>query len=456
MSAPTTSRRAATRSASGPLPRLGRAAVIGQLLAALAFVGVLLAAEGVRLPFTGSGAFTLRAAFADAGGINGGERTPVLVSGVPVGNVTAVRLSGGSALVTMELGSGARGVIKRDATAAIEPRSALDDLTIDITPGSASAPAASSGMEIPVARTTSSTSLAQVISVLDADTRAQLSILIDQLARGTGGRGGQLGAAVRQLATLLNPATAVTAALANRRVLLARLVDSLARIGATAERHDLAIAGAVSAAATTLAATAREQTQVAASVQALPAAVRSIDHALVDTRALAQPLVPVLENLQPTASALAGALAAVRAFARPASTLLRAAGTFAAGGGAGTRAAASAMAELHGTAAALAPVITRLEPIVADVNARRAGIAQLGERFSGVLSTDDANGPILRGLGTFEPFNPADFGEPGASPGQRAKLAAQAAEALTLTCLHGQAVACLVRYLVPGLPGSVR
>ena len=84
------------------------------------------------------------------------------------------------------------------------------------------------------------------------------------------------------------------------------------------------------------------------------------------------------------------------------------------------------------------------------------GIGQLGERFSGVLSTDDANGPVLRGLGTFEPFNPADFGAPGATGARKAALASQAATALTLSCTRGSLVACLARYLVPGLPGSVR
>jgi hypothetical protein len=114
------------------------------------------------------------------------------------------------------------------------------------------------------------------------------------------------------------------------------------------------------------------------------------------------------------------------------------------------------MAGLEPTATALTSAISRVEPIVAAVNDRRQGIKQLGERFSGVLSTNDANGPILRGLGSFEPFNPADFGFASAGAAARAGAADRAARALTLTCLHGQLVACLVRYLVPGLPGSVR
>jgi len=111
---------------------------------------------------------------------------------------------------------------------------------------------------------------------------------------------------------------------------------------------------------------------------------------------------------------------------------------------------------LAGTARALTPAIADVAPIVDAVNTDRSGIGVLGARFSGVLSTNDANGPILRGLGTFEAFNPADFGVPNATPAQTVALAAQAVHALTLTCLDGGLVACLVRYLVPGLPGAVR
>ena len=114
-----------TRRLSGPVPYLGRLAVLVQIVAALAFVAVLLGAEGVTFPFAGSGGLTLRAAFSDVGGIHDGELTPVLLAGVPVGQVSSVQLGGGRALVTMNLNSSARGVVRSDATAAIEPRSAL-------------------------------------------------------------------------------------------------------------------------------------------------------------------------------------------------------------------------------------------------------------------------------------------------------------------------------------------
>jgi phospholipid/cholesterol/gamma-HCH transport system substrate-binding protein len=444
------------RRLSGPVPRLGRAAIVAQAVAALAFVVILLSAEGVRLPFTGGGDWTVTAVFSDAGGIHSGESTPVLVAGVPEGQVTSVVVRGGRAVVSMRLDGAARGVIRRDAGARIEPRSALEDMTIDITPGSSDQPAAGDGTRIPIARTAPTTTLDRVTAVMDTDTRAQLSIVLGQLARGMRGQSGRLQSAVLQLQGELDPATQVLDALAQRRTVLAQFVGSLSRVATAAQRRDAAIASSLSSGAVTLGALAQRESSLSTAVGALPSTMTRVRGALGGVRSLAQPLLPALRGVEPLAGALPGTLASVRQTMAPVSRLLRGAQTFATRGSAGLASAASLLGSLGPTARALVPAIQRVAPVVSAVNSRRAGIAQLGERFSGVLSTDDANGPILRGLGTFEPFNPADFGFPSASPARRAALASQAATALTLACLHGQTVACLVRYLVPGLPGSVR
>jgi phospholipid/cholesterol/gamma-HCH transport system substrate-binding protein len=442
------------RGLAGPVPRLGRVAIVAQALAAIGFVLLLLGAEGVRLPFTGDGDWTLRAAFSDAGGIHSGERTPVLVSGVPEGEVTAVSESRGLAYVTMRLDGAARGVIRADASAAIVPRSALEDMTVEISPGSGGAPAARPGLLIEAAHTAPTTTLDQVLSVLDTDTRTQLAIMVDGLARGLGGHGVTLRAAVDQLHTLLNPALQVTDALVRRRTLLADLVGALAQIGSAAQSRDVELAQALASGSRTLSVTASRQSEIAASVTQLPSTLSSLDTALTGVRTLATPLVPALAVLRSTATALPDALAGVRSVAPAAAKLLNAAGGFARASAGPLRDAASAFGGLGATARLLTPAIKDVEPIVSAVNRDRDGIALLGERFSGVLSTDDANGPILRGLGSFEPFNPADFGEPGASGASKAKLEAQAVTALVDTCMRGGLVACLARYLVPGLPGA--
>lgn len=444
------------RALGGAAPRYGRVALVAQVIAALAFVASLLHSEGFSLPFTGSGSWSIEAKFSDVDGIHTGERIPVLVSGVPEGIVSRVQLENGVAVATMQLSDSVQGVLRADATATIEPRSALEDLTINLSPGSRAVPAAQPGMRIAEGRTTPTIALDRLTAVMDADTRAQLAILLDQLAAGAGGRGSELRAAAGELDTIVNPAGEVAGALARRRVLLASLVGSLARLSAVAASHDRELGTSLAASARTLSVTAQREGVVAQGISALPATMTALDDALARVRTLAAPLVPALSRLGSSATQLPRALSAVRRAVPAGSTLLAAASALARDGSGGAQAAAAAFAPLAATAHALTPAIARVQPIVAAVNADRSGIGQLGERFSGVMSTSDANGPIVRGLGTFEAFNPADFGLPDATPAATATLAAQVVHALTLTCLDGGLASCLVRYLVPGLPGAVR
>ena len=62
---------------------------------------------------------------------------------------------------------------------------------------------------------------------------------------------------------------------------------------------------------------------------------------------------------------------------------------------------------------------------------------------------------ILRGLGFFEKPDPANLGVPGASGAQLRSLQRKSVRALLKVC-KDNAVACLARYLIPGLPGAAR
>jgi ABC-type transporter Mla subunit MlaD len=191
-------------------------------------------------------------------------------------------------------------------------------------------------------------------------------------------------------------------------------------------------------------------------VQALPSTLNSLDRALASTRALAEPLRPALDRLAPVVDTLPNTLAAARTATPAFSTLVAKFGALERAGAGPLRRLAAIAPQLAPTARALRGPTARVTPIVSAVDAHRDGIGQLGERFSGVLSTNDANGTILRGLGTFEPFDPANVGESGSTQAQRAAAAAKAVEALEGACLEGGGVACLARYLIPGLPGGVR
>jgi hypothetical protein len=113
---------------------------------------------------------------------------------------------------------------------------------------------------------------------------------------------------------------------------------------------------------------------------------------------------------------------------------------------------AGSLRQLGPAATGLRSPAQKLFPSLQAIDRNKNGIGEVGDRFSGVFSTNDSNGPILRGLGFFEPINPADL---GFSSGDQQTAKADAAKALTQACLGSNALACLVRYLVPGLPGTV-
>jgi len=430
--------------------------MVSQALVAVALLAFLLHEDGVRVPFAGASDWHLEVAFRDAGGLSSSQRAPVLVAGVQEGRVESVRYQHGLAIARLRLDGSARGVVRSDATATVEPRSALEDLTVNLKPGSASAPPARPGARIEPAQAVAPVALDRVVDVVDADTRSQVAILLDQLAGGLRGRSGPLRAAVARLAPMLDSANQVTTQLARRRRLLTRLVDSIDAISSATAQHQSALSDAVRAGRKTLDVTAAHDSALSATVAGLPATLSSLDRALSRARALATPLRPALDGLEPAAKVLPGALTSARASAPLLTSLAGDVSALERDGEPAARDLGQVAPLLAPTASALRQPVADVGPIVQAVDANREGIGQLGERFSGVLSTNDANGPILRGLGTFEPFNPADLGEPGATPAQRTLLAAKAVKALTNECLYDNPLACLTRYLVPGLPGSVR
>lgn len=424
---------------------------------ALAFLVALLHAEGVRLPLGGGGRWTVQVALADAGGLHDGSRAPVTVAGVPEGKVERVAYdpARGRAVATLELEPSAAGVLRRDASATVVPRSALEDLTLELAPGRAAQPLRD-GDWIEAAHTAGPVALDRLVGVLDADTRAQAQVLLGQLAIGLRGRSGALTDAVRRLARVLDPAAQVTAALASRHTQLTRLVDDLAQITGTLAVHDRALGDGLRFGRRTLEVVGGREGPVRDTIAELRPTLASLRGALGATRALAAPLEPALARLRPTARALPATLDALRGTVPEGRTLISTLSALRRDGSTGLAAAAGAARALPRLTGSLTSAARDGETTLRAVDANRDGIGLLGERFSGVLSTSDANGVILRGLGFFENFNPEDFGEAGASGARLAKLKTEAVTALVRTCRQDNQLACLARFLVPGLPGSVR
>jgi phospholipid/cholesterol/gamma-HCH transport system substrate-binding protein len=129
-----------------------------------------------HIPFTHG--FQVKAVFTSANSIR--PNSPVRIAGVNVGKVKVIARQPGtdSAVVTMEIQSAGL-PIHRDATLKIRPRIFLEgNFFVDLSPGTPDSPIVHSGDTLPVTDTATPVQFDQVLTALQADTRASLQQLL--------------------------------------------------------------------------------------------------------------------------------------------------------------------------------------------------------------------------------------------------------------------------------------
>lgn len=424
-------------------------ALATQTVLAVVAVGMLFAGQGKSFPLITGGHFEMKVAFRDAGGLNETKHPPVTVAGVMSGSVTEVRYERGLAIATLRLKNEAKGKIFRDARALVTPRSALNDLTVDVEPGSPAAGRLAPGATIAATRTTGPVNLDRLAGVLDLDTRANLVALVSELGTALDHRGGSLGAAVAELGPLVLSSDTVARQLARRRTLVKRLVPQLRTVFTALARRGRDVRRVLSAGDRALAAVATEQQQTASAVRELAPALGGVGRAMHEVEALGTPLRPSLVRLAPFAATLPAALKALRDFSPEGGRLVADLDALAERGRQPLSELRSLAARLGPASSSLTPSVRRLEPVVKDLDRNKLGIGQLGSNFSGIFSNQNGNGVTTRAYGFFEVPRPENLGFPSTKAG-RAQAALRLAQALELTCVRN-VVACIARFTVPGL-----
>jgi phospholipid/cholesterol/gamma-HCH transport system substrate-binding protein len=298
----------------------------------LAILGLIAVAAGVtlylldaqRMRFLWEEApLHLKAEFATAQAVTAGQGQTVQVSGVRIGDIGAVELRNGKAVVEMVIDAEYEGMIRQDATALLRPKTGLKDMFIDLEPGSGDAPAAADGFTVPISSTAPDVNPDEILAELDADTRDYLTLLIGDGARGLRGRALDLREILRRFEPTHRDLARVNSGVAKRRKNLRHLVRSLNTLNAElASRHD-DLAGLVDSSAAVMRKFAAEQANVSAAVGELPAALRTTTSTMTKLERFGTLLGPTAEKLRPAARALAPANEAVRPLAREATPLLR-------------------------------------------------------------------------------------------------------------------------------------
>jgi phospholipid/cholesterol/gamma-HCH transport system substrate-binding protein len=207
--------------------------IAGPVIMAAAVASLTLASCSSSEPFT------LRARFADVGDLTKGA--PVMMADVTVGKVTAIKLDGYSALVTMAIDQDVQ--VPEGATARVRRTSLLGERIVDLTVPEDVPPNASnlkSGATI--ARTEVRPDLEDLVkegtAALGPITESEVATLVNEGYKGFGGRG-------EQLRVLLDNFGTIVKAYAGETGTIHSLIKSMNRLNTTIALKAAAHAAAV-------------------------------------------------------------------------------------------------------------------------------------------------------------------------------------------------------------------
>ncbi|WP_026909873.1 MlaD family protein [Patulibacter minatonensis] len=271
-------------------------------IAAVALVAVIVAVLSLT---GGDDGYTVKAEFKDSAGLR--KNSDVKIGGVPAGHITKIDLtSRDTAQVTMKLEGGAV-PIGTGASAEARPVNLLGEKYVDLRIGDVKRPA-SSGAQIPLARTSAPVELDQVIDTLDPTTRGRLRVLINEAGIGLRGRGTDFNALLDRMPPSLKEGQELMADFAADTEQLKHLASTGDRVlgSFTAGRDKLA--DLVDNAHKVLALTATKRQQLGQTVDQAPSTLRQLQATLVTLDSASRRLKPAAAEIQRTAPPLTDTL----------------------------------------------------------------------------------------------------------------------------------------------------
>jgi phospholipid/cholesterol/gamma-HCH transport system substrate-binding protein len=292
-------------------------AVAGLTVIALATTYVLLQEQRLRIPVLEEKPFQLKAEFETAQAVTPGQGQTVVVAGVKIGDISKVELDQGKAVVTMDIERRFL-PIYRDATALVRPRTGLQDVFIELDPGTRKAGEFDEGGTIELSNTEPQVNLDQILEFLDADTQAYLRMLIVSGGQGLKGRAQDLGKVLGSLGPINRQLARLNSQVAQRRTNLANLIHNLRVLTGAIGKHDDEVAQLVDSSNAALGAIAEQDLNVQRAVALLPGTLTTAHSTLNKVNGLAQVLGPTFNDLRPFARGLPRVNSSTKAVAKTA------------------------------------------------------------------------------------------------------------------------------------------
>ncbi|MGE5617508.1 MAG: MlaD family protein [Candidatus Woesearchaeota archaeon] len=340
----------------------------GRIFTMLAFTGscigllvFLWISFGGATPFAPQG-YRLGAEFNQAPLL--GTQADVRISGVNVGKVVGVERDRQTGLTRAVLQIESRFAPRpADTHAILRAKTLLGETYVELSPGSRTAPKLRDGATIPQGQISPTVQLDQILSTFDPATRRAFEIWQQQEGTALTGRGEDLNAALADLYPFATNVDRLLAVLRRDSLSTSTLLRDTGVVFSSLAASPAQLQGFIRNANTTFAATAAEDTALAATVRAFPAYLIQTRTTINRVARFAHTTKPLIDEFRPAAVQLSPALQGTAALAPELRSLMADLGPVAAPAGGGlTRAAQAGVPPLEHFLDASVPWLARLKP----------------------------------------------------------------------------------------------
>ena len=274
---------------------------------AVAIAGYILAHENLHLPgwvpVLGHEYYDLKADFQTAQAVTPGQGQAVTIAGAKVGEVASVSLDNGVAVVSMKIAPKYAHFYK-NATLLLRPKTQLQDITIEVSPGTAAAGKLKSGETIPLSQTAPNVNFDEFLAGLDAETRSYLQELLAGAGQGFENNGTAFAATLKRFEPAARYGVEIQRELSKRSANIARSIHNFRLLMEALGTKDKQISELVDASNAVFRTFAAEEANLQSTLHLLPGALKKTGSALGQLATASDQVTPALTKLDTFAKAL--------------------------------------------------------------------------------------------------------------------------------------------------------
>lgn len=377
---------------SAAVPRLRGLTVVAFISICAILFGYLWINMGGRLPLVSGDGYRVTVESKDVDNLV--YDSDVMVAGVRVGKVRELDAKNGTATVVLQIDDEAAMPLHEGVTLRLRSKSLIEETYVEIVDGNgAELP---DGARLPSDALVPSVQLDDVLSSLDANTRADLSTALKSLGASTDQTRDQIAQTLTGLGSLGREGYDALDALEAQSQDLKRLVATSGRVMNSLDTGQGRIVDLVEQANLLTSSTASQKGDIEATLRALPGVLSTAREATSDLSILAEDLGPVTSGLDQAAPALTRALVELPQTTRDLRGLLPSLD-------ATLDKAPATLDRVPDVADELVDIIPTTRATLADVNPMLAFMAPYGRDLSAfianwtaMMQNDDVNGHYLR------------------------------------------------------------